>query len=163
MGRVGARKFREPYVPKATALRNADYARLLALRTRLRRFEHWSALQAADHGLTSSQHQLLLAVRGHPGPLGPTVGEVAGYLMVRHNTAVELVDRTQDLGLLERHRDPDDHRVVRLALSRAGRSRLAALSAAHLEELTRLARMIDRLVGELQTGEPSPSAAIADE
>jgi len=132
-------------VPKATRLTEADYARLLAVRSRLRRFEHWSAERAGEHGLTGSQHQLLLAVRGHRGPAAPTIGEVAGYLMVRHNTAVELVDRTQELGLLERHRDPDDHRVVRLTLTRAGQARLAALSAAHLEELTRVARLITDL------------------
>jgi DNA-binding MarR family transcriptional regulator len=132
-------------VPKATRLSDADYVRLLTLRTELRRFEHWSAERAAEHGLTASQHQLLLAVRGHDGATPPTIGEVAAYLMVRHNTAVELVDRTQELGLLRRHRDGADHRVVRLSLTRAGNARLAALSGAHLEELSRLARLIAEL------------------
>jgi DNA-binding MarR family transcriptional regulator len=150
-------------VRKTTRLRDSDYARLLAVRTSLRRFEHWSATQAAEHGLTASQHQLLLAVRGHRGPLDPTVGDVAGYLMIRHNTAVELVDRTQELGLLERRRDATDHRVVRLALTAAGRERLAELSAAHLEELARVARMIERLVGELQAGDPQPLVAASDD
>jgi DNA-binding MarR family transcriptional regulator len=150
-------------VPKATPLQDADYARLLALRTRLRRFEHWSAARAGEHGLTTSQHQLLLAVRGHRGADRPTVGDVAGYLMVRHNTAVELVDRTQELGLLERRRDSVDHRVVRLSLTPAGRTRLAQLSAAHLEELARLGGMIERLVGELRSRDPRPSAAPPDE
>jgi len=134
-------------VPRATRVREGDYARLLALRTTLRRFEHWSAEQAGRQGLTGSQHQLLLAIRGHAEPAGPTVGDVAGYLMIRHNTAVELVDRTQELGLVERRRDSTDHRVVRLVLTHAGRGRLARLSAAHLEELARLARMIDQLAG----------------
>jgi DNA-binding MarR family transcriptional regulator len=137
-------------VPKATQVRDGDYERLLAVRTRMREFEHWSAQQASEHGLTANQHQLLLAVRGHAGPAAPTIGEVAGYLMVRHNTAVELVDRTQELGLLARQRDAHDHRVVRLTLTGAGHARIAALSAAHLEELTRLASMIDALLAELQ-------------
>lgn len=126
-----------------------DYARLLAIRTRLRAFEHWSAQRAADSGLTASQHQLLLAVRGHGEDAGPTIGQVAEYLMIRHNTAVELVDRTQDLGLLERRRDPDDHRAVRLALTNLGHERLEALSEAHIEELARLRPMIEELLSEL--------------
>lgn len=126
-----------------------DYARLLALRTQLRKFEHWSAEQAAAHGLTASQHQLLLAVRGHRTEHGPTIREVAEYLVIRHNTAVELVDRTQELGLLERRRDPDDHRIVRLALTREGAARLAELSGAHIEELARVGPMIDALTDEL--------------
>jgi DNA-binding MarR family transcriptional regulator len=126
-----------------------DYARLLALRTRLRSFEHWSAERAGEHGLTSSQHQLLLAVRGHHEPDGPTIGQVAEYLMVRHNTAVELVDRTQDLGLLERTRDPEDHRIVRLSLTPEGSDRVAELAGAHIEELSRMGPMIEALTAEL--------------
>ena len=128
---------------------NADYTRLLRLRTRLRKFEHWSAAQAAEMGLTASQHQLLLAIRGHGGPDGPTIGDVADYLLVRHNTAVELVNRTQELGLIDRRRDGADHRVVRLTLTDEGRRRLTALSADHLEELSRLAEVVEELFDTL--------------
>jgi len=130
---------------------DADYARLLRLRTRLRQFEHWSAEQAAAMGLTASQHQLLLAIRGHGDADGPTIGDVADYLLVRHNTAVELVNRTQELGLIDRHRDGTDHRVVRLTLTDEGRNRLNALSADHLEELARLAQVVDELFDTLHT------------
>ena len=82
------------------ALDHAEYERLLRFRTGLRRFLRWSAEQAARVGLTPAQHQLLLAVRGHPDPRGPTVGEVAGYLLLRHHSAVELIDRAQAAGLL---------------------------------------------------------------
>ena len=57
---------------------NEDYRRLLELRTGLRRFLRWSERQAQAAGLTPAQHQLLLAIRGHPDPRGPTVGDVAG-------------------------------------------------------------------------------------
>jgi len=130
---------------------DADYARLLRMRTRLRKFEHWSAEQAAAMGLTASQHQLLLAIRGHGGDDGPTIGDVADYLLVRHNTAVELVNRTQELGLIDRHRDGIDHRVVRLTLTDEGVERLNALSADHLEELARLAQVVDELFDTLHT------------
>jgi DNA-binding MarR family transcriptional regulator len=128
-----------------TTLDQGQYERLLRFRTGLRRFLRWSAEQAALAGLTAAQHQLLLAVRGHPDPRGPTVGDVAGYLFLRHHSAVELIDRAQAAGLIERHADPDDGRAVRLGLTASGEERLAKLAAAHLEELGRLERKLHAL------------------
>ncbi len=104
----------------------------------MRRFERWSEQQAQEAGLTPAQHQLLLAVRGHGDPRGPTIGEVADYLVLRHHSAVELVDRADSAGLVVRVRDSDDHRIVRLALTDDGARRLEALSKLHLQELQRL-------------------------
>lgn len=115
------------------------YARLLAFRTGLRHFERWSAQQARAAGLTPTHHQLLLAIRGHAVPSGPTIGEVADYLMLRHHSAVELVDRAEAAGLVRRDRSEADHRVVYLHLTGEGAKRLEAMTALHLEELTRLA------------------------
>jgi DNA-binding MarR family transcriptional regulator len=117
-------------------LTDADYERLLALRDELRRFLHWSEEQAAGADLTPARHQLLLAVRGHRGD--PTIGELAAHLLIRHHSVVELVDRAQAAGLVERLVDPDDHRVVRVRLTAEGEHRLAGLAAAHLAEIDRL-------------------------
>src|SRR5580704_18479004 len=119
-------------------LADADYQRLLGLRTNLRQFLRWSEQQAEAVGLKPTHHQLLLAIRGHDDPRGPTIGEVADYLLLRHHSAVGLIDRADDAGLVARVRDPDDHRLVRLKLTTAGSKRLAALSEQHLEELKRL-------------------------
>jgi len=119
-------------------LSDADYRRLLEFRTELRRFLHWSEEEAKREGLTTAQHQLLLAVRGHPGPQPPTVGDVAEALLLRHHSATGLVDRTVQAGYLCRTRDHADQRVVRLAVTRAGANKLARLSQRHLEELNRL-------------------------
>jgi DNA-binding MarR family transcriptional regulator len=115
-----------------------DYRRLLAFRSGLRRFLATSDSQARAAGLTPAQHQLLLAVRGHPGARGPTVGEAASHLLISHNAAVQLVDRAQAAGLVERVSDPDNWRVVRLRLTPTGRARLRDLSALHLSELAQL-------------------------
>src|SRR5919197_4593974 len=120
------------------ALSDEDYRRLLELRTGLRRCLRWSERQAQAAGLTPAQHQLLLAIRGKPDPRGPTIGEVADALLVRHHSAVELVNRAESAGLVARRPDGDDSRVVRLALTRSGADRLAALAALHVEELERL-------------------------
>ncbi len=81
-------------------LTRKDFEQLLAFRTSLRRFQRWSEDQARAAGLTHVQHQLLVAVRGHPGPEPPTVGDLAGYLLQRHHSTVELVDRNESAGLV---------------------------------------------------------------
>jgi DNA-binding MarR family transcriptional regulator len=120
-------------------LNDSDYRRLLEFRTGLRRFERWSQEQAAKVDLTPAQHQLILAVRGHPDRRGPTIGDVASYLQLHHNSAVGLVDRAEAAGLVRRVADPSDARIVRLELTPPAEQRLASLAAAHLEELSRLA------------------------
>ncbi len=126
-------------------LSERQYRDLLAFRVALRRFNRWSEDQARAAGLTHAQHQLLLAVRAHADPRGPTIGEVADYLLLRHHSAVELIDRAATAGVIERGRDDDDARVVRLALTPLGAERIAQLTALHLEELRRLAPFLDHL------------------
>ena len=132
-------------------LEDADYRRLLQFRTGLRRFLHWSEEQAEKAGLTPAQHQLLLAVRGHDGDQGPTIGDVAGYLMLRHHSAVGLVDRAAKAGLVERQEDAGDRRIVRLRLTAQGERTLQQLSAAHFEEIKRLAPRMRDLAQGLET------------
>lgn len=118
-------------------LTDTDFQRLLEFRDGLRRFLHWSSQEAEAVGLTGTQHQLLLAIRGHEGP-SPSIRDVADHLLLRHHSAVELVHRAEKAGLVQRVDDPDDHRIVRLELTRRGREKVEALSAAHLEELSRM-------------------------
>jgi len=118
-------------------LTDEDYSRLLELRDGLRRFVHWSEQQARNAGITPAQHQLLLAVRGHPGG-SPTLGDISDHLLLRHHSAVGLVDRAVAAGLLVRCGDPDDLRVVRVELTDRGAAVLAALTAEHKEELERI-------------------------
>jgi DNA-binding MarR family transcriptional regulator len=124
-------------------LADDDFERLLAFRDGLRRFLHWSEDQAKTVGLTGTQHQLLLAVRGHRG--SPSIRDVADHLLLRHHSVVELVDRAERLGLVERFADAEDQRVVRLTLTREGERRLSALASAHLEELSRLRARVGAL------------------
>ncbi|HEY0511509.1 MAG TPA: MarR family transcriptional regulator [Thermoanaerobaculia bacterium] len=134
----------------ACDLEDADYRRLLQFRTGLRRFLHWSEEQAEKAGLTPAQHQLLLAVRGHGTEQGPTIGDIAGYLMLRHHSAVGLVDRAEKGGLVERQEDAGDRRVVRLRLTPLGLRTLQQLSELHLEEIQRLAPSIQEIYQGLE-------------
>jgi DNA-binding MarR family transcriptional regulator len=123
----------------------ADYTKLLGFRTGLRRFLRWSEEEARAAGLTPAQHQLLLAIKGHPGDADPTVGELSEYLVLKHHSVVELIDRAVDAGLVRRERDAEDHRVVRLLLTPLAEERIDDLSRLHLEELRRLAPLLEAL------------------
>jgi DNA-binding MarR family transcriptional regulator len=126
-----------------------DYPALLAFRTALRRFNRWSEGQAEAAGLTHAQHQLLLAVKGHLDLRGPTIGEAADYLMLRHHSAVELVNRAQAAGFVERVRDSADGRVVRLRLTDDGERAIRSLTQLHVDEL----RQLEPLLRDLVDGE----------
>ncbi|MGN6215345.1 MAG: MarR family winged helix-turn-helix transcriptional regulator [Solirubrobacterales bacterium] len=130
-----------------SGVRDEDYRRLLGFRTALRRFLRWSEGEAKAAGLTPAQHQLLLAVKGHPDPAGPTIGELAEYLVLRHHSVVELIDRAVRAGLVERAGDEEDHRVVHLRLTAQGEKAIERLSRLHLEEIRRLAPMLSSLEG----------------
>jgi DNA-binding MarR family transcriptional regulator len=144
-------------------LEQEDYTHLLELRTGLRRFLRWSEAQAKAAGLTPAKHQLLLAVRGHPDPAGPTVGEIADYLVLRHHSAVGLIDRAVAEGLVRRNPDPRSKSVVRITLTPAAMDKLELLSEAHLEELAHLAPTMQALwrAVEQSDGQTSSPAAAA--
>ena len=128
------------------AIEDEDYQRLLAFRTGLRRFLQWSEEQAASVGLTSAQHQLLLAVRGSTTVGGATIGELSEALLLKHHSTVGLVDRVETAGLVRRRRDTTDKRVVHVQVTAKGERLLERLAAAHLDELEQLAPMLRALV-----------------
>lgn len=122
-----------------------DYGKLLGFRTGLRRFMRWSEGEARAAGLTPAQHQLLLAIKGHPGGGDPTVGDLSEHLVLKHHSVVELIDRAVEAGLVRRRRDERDQRLVHLHLTPLGEERIEALSRLHLEELRRLAPLLRSL------------------
>lgn len=142
-------------------LEQADFEHLLELRTGLRRFLRWSEQQAEAAGLTPTQHQLLLAIRGHPDPAGPTIGDIAEYLVLRHHSAVGLVDRAVAAGLVARNPDPTNNSAVRVTLTPAGLDRLDELSEAHLQEIAHLAptmRVLWKALEHTDGDTPHPAA-----
>jgi DNA-binding MarR family transcriptional regulator len=116
-------------------LSQGDYTALAAFRHALRRFTAFSAEAAQAAGLTPQQHQALLAIKGSPAGQAVGVGDIAKSLLVRPQSAVELVDRLMALGLVDRVADPADHRRVQVALTPRAEDVLERLSADHLREL----------------------------
>src|SRR4029078_12587401 len=91
-------------------LSDHEYRALAQFRGGLRGFLHFSEQAARDAGTTPAQHQLLLAVRGHPASECPVFVDLARPLQLRHHSAVELVDRAEAAGLVRRTPDPADLR-----------------------------------------------------
>ena len=125
-------------IPATPCPDQPDYRLLADFRYLIRCFLEFSQLAAQGVGLTARQHQALLAIKGFSDDLGPTIGGLAERLRIQHHSAVELVDRLAEAGLIERNHDPGDHRRVRLGLTETAERDLAQLSAIHLEELRRL-------------------------
>jgi DNA-binding MarR family transcriptional regulator len=123
-----------------------DYRRLLAFRSELRDFLRWSEETAQNAGLTPSLHQLLLVLRGHSAVPGPTIGQAAEELHIRHHSAVELAQRAESAGLICRDRDAADHRRVHLELTDRGRAQLESLTREHLPRIQVLAQTLEQVV-----------------
>jgi DNA-binding MarR family transcriptional regulator len=120
-----------PTPPCAGDLTDADYRALADFRFQIRRFLHFSEEAARYEGLEPQQHQFLLTVRALTGAHGPTVGEIAGHLLIRHHSAVGLADRLVDRGLVERARGIGDRRQVWIRLTTLGEQAIMRLSATH--------------------------------
>jgi DNA-binding MarR family transcriptional regulator len=114
-----------------------EFQSLAEFRYQIRRFLRFSEDQSRASGLEPQQHQLLLAIKGLPEGVRPTIGELAERMLLRHSSAVGLVDRLAEHGAIERVPSEDDHRAVLVRLTKMGEMLLHNLSVAHHEELRR--------------------------
>ncbi len=143
---------RVPIDPDGRAAR-LDVARLRRLadfRFRLRYFLHVSQAAAEEMGLHNQQYQLLQCVGGMPEGMTPTIANVAARMLLKHNSAVELVDRSVEQGLLRRSGDEADHRRILLRVTPQGERMLALLAEFHTRELEQsgpeLVRALNRIL-----------------
>jgi DNA-binding MarR family transcriptional regulator len=147
-------------------LNQAEYTALAEFRYQIRRYLRFMEERARDVGYNPQQYQLLLALKGLPRDIGPTIGALAERLQLNHNSTVELVDRCEKRGLVQRNRSGADRRQVALAITPDGDSFLRSLASAGREELRTigplLAGHIQRLIVLDKDKEPSkPKAGAA--
>lgn len=109
--------------------------RLAEFRYRLRAFVQFSEQAAHAAGLQPQQHQLLLQIAGAPANAVPTIAYAAERLGLRHNSVVELANRSEEEGLLERASDQSDARRVLLRVTSKGSRLLQKLASHHRSEL----------------------------
>src|ERR1017187_6425274 len=112
---------------------------LADFRFELRRFLHFSECAALEAGLQPQQHQLLLQVAGAALDTPVTIAYAAKRLGLKHNSAVELVERSEHEGLLSRTTDAEDKRRAILRVTRKGKQVLDRLAGDHARELNELA------------------------
>lgn len=116
-------------------LTQADFEDLARFRLAVRRYLAFAETGARSVGLTSQQHQALLAIKAQSYSMSTTVGELAEALLLKPNSAAELVDRLAANGMIVREIAPSDRRVVHVRLTSKAESLLAQLTARNLHEL----------------------------
>ena len=140
------------------SLTQRDYEALATFRFHLREFLHFSEQQARAHQIEPQQHQALLALKGMLKGSHPTIRELSRRLLLQHHSTVELVNRLESAGLIQRTPDPEDGRQILLRLTTQGSAKLKSLSVAHRDEIRvkgpELARALRTLLKETSTHEP---------
>ncbi|HEX7945951.1 MAG TPA: MarR family transcriptional regulator [Phenylobacterium sp.] len=127
-----------------------DFQAVGAFRLALRRFLAFSEAGAQGAGITSQQHQALLAVKCHRGPEPMSIGELATSLLVKNHTAVELVARLVDSGLAKREPSAADRRRILLRITAKGERLLTRITRANLEQLRTTAPVFEDLMQTLR-------------
>jgi DNA-binding MarR family transcriptional regulator len=85
----------------------------------------------AEHGLGMSEYDVLLRLARAP-ERKLRMAELAERIMFSPSGLTRVVDRLESEGLVARHRDAQDARVVRAELTGKGRERLRAAARTHL-------------------------------
>jgi DNA-binding MarR family transcriptional regulator len=120
---------------RSTELTQADFESLARFRFTIRQYLVFAEQSAKAAGLTSQQHQALLAIKAQSFSGAMTVGELANRLLLRPHSTAELVNRLAAADLITRDTAVHDRRMVHLQLTAKGEAVLAALSARNLREL----------------------------
>jgi len=123
----------------------AEYQQLASFRYALRSFLRFSEAAAEEVGLTAQHYQALLAVCAS-ADRHVTINDLAQQLLIRHNSAVGLVDRLTAQGLLAREPSAEDGRKVYLRLTAKGDRVLEKLAEVHREELRRIGPQLESLL-----------------
>ena len=136
----------------AMKIATSDYRALAALRYRIRLFLSEGDAAALREGLEPQQYLLLLAVRGLPKGREATIGTLAERMGLKHNSAVELIDRLETHGYVHRIRCRDDRRCVLVSLLPRGGKLLEQVARQRITELRAsgeaLVNAIDALLGK---------------
>jgi DNA-binding MarR family transcriptional regulator len=125
-------------------MKKEEFQLLAEFRDCLRQFQSFSEQESAALGLTSQQYQALLAIKGHPESEMITITELAQWLLIKHNSAVGLVDRLEKEGLVIRRPSAQDRRRVGVELTPHGEHVFKRLAIAHRVELHRVSAEFQR-------------------
>lgn len=110
-------------------------------------------IREAIEQVTAAQAEALLLLREHPQ--GITMHQLAEAHAATPSSATQMVDRLVRLGLVERLREEDDRRLVRVRLSKEAEERFREVMAARLRVVESIAMRLsdtelETLVGLLE-------------
>jgi len=141
----------------------ADYQSLGEFRRAIRDFLAFSEESAREYGITAQQHQALLAIRAHAGPEPMSIGELADSLLIKNHSAVGMVSRLVERGLVQRQPSETDRRRVLLTLEPRGEETLQRISHNNLRKLALTARSLRRVLSMLRKMELAQGAKAESE
>ena len=127
-------------------LENDEVRAAAHFRSALQRFVKRSEQVTLGVGLTAQRYQLLLMIKAAQNEQA-TVTSLARTLHIAETTAVELVTRAAEAGLVQRVASPTDGRVSLVRLTEEGERRFARAFTALREEraeISRTFREVDR-------------------
>jgi DNA-binding MarR family transcriptional regulator len=113
----------------------AKLAEIAEFRFHLRRFLSFSETASEKIGIPAQQYQLIQVIASAPSDRSATISYIAERMLLRHNSAVELVDRAERSGLVLRIADESDHRRSLLEITGEAEAVLSQLVSRHLAEL----------------------------
>ena len=124
---------------------------LADFRYQLRTFLSFSESASESCGIAAQQYQLMQVIGAVPPERQASISYIADRMILRHNSTVELVDRAERAGLVERRHDEHDLRRSLVQLTPQGWAILQRLVALHLEELHLHAESMMRALRKVQT------------
>jgi DNA-binding MarR family transcriptional regulator len=117
------------------SLSEPEYLALGEFRYQLRKFLRHMEEASRLLGVSPQQYQLVLAIKGLPKDIAPTISQLAERMQLNHNSMVELVDRCAENHLIRRTRSANDRRQVTLSITPEGEALLRKLGVAARQEL----------------------------
>jgi len=123
---------------------------LADFRYQLRTFLSFSESASETCGVAAQQYQLMQVIGAVPPEQQASISYIAERMILRHNSTVELVDRAERAGLVERKHDENDLRRSLVQLTAQGWEILQKLVALHLEEIQRQSDGLIRSLRKLQ-------------
>ena len=134
---------------KTTWTKPDKLAELAEFRYQLRKFLSFSESVSESMGIPAQQYQLLQVVAAVPVGEESSISYIAERMLVRHHSAVELVDRAERSGLVRRVADESDHRRSLVEMTARGGEVLTQLMAKHLAEIEANGPEIQRTLQKL--------------
>lgn len=137
---------------RKSEITDKEFRALAELRYRLRRFVQRGDVTARKAGLEPQQYLLLLAIRGLPEGQESTIRVLAERLLLRHHSAVELVNRTERHGYVRRLQSHSDRRNVLVYLQPRGERLLDRVAAQRISEIRSEGRALAKTISALLEG-----------